>query len=505
MAIDLNRYAEAYKRGLLNEDQNARLEELERRGLVTLQRPEQAQQQEPEQEKFTQRQQELIPEIKGVQREAFDPVPTKKTAELALKAAPYTLGMVPVPGVGPAVTAMSEAGLGLLEGETLGRSLKRGAVAGGVEAAGGKLLKIGKPILKGLAKFATKGDKNIIDTAIKNPKLTQIPAKTNQETAEQVQDFINILSDKKNKEYEKAINLLPKKETSKLINTKNVALEIQKEGLESDAILNLISDVRPKTIKFNEEPLIKFVNGETITFDEAKKINSLMSSIQRQKDLDPIDRRSIQLLRDQLFKSLDVVKGFKEINKRYADQSSLINNIQKNLSTKIDGQKIIEESKINTLTNDIVKNIQQKRTTKSKLLKNLESLDKQVGKKAKGSVVDQLKANAVQDQITKAIEKQSSPFLSGLTTTGGAAATLYNPVIGGTILGAQLGKGLLRTEPVARRVLKAAQETPSFLRTGAKITSKAAGQLAGRIATRTQEGSYTTESQDQIKRERGVQ
>ena len=63
---------------------------------------------------------------------------------------------------------------------------------------------------------------------------------------------------------------------------------------------------------------------------------------------------------------------------------------------------------------------------------------------------------------------------------------------------------MLRTEPVARRILKAAQETPSFLRTGAKITSKASGQLAGRIATRTQEGSYTNESQDQIKRERGV-
>ena len=63
---------------------------------------------------------------------------------------------------------------------------------------------------------------------------------------------------------------------------------------------------------------------------------------------------------------------------------------------------------------------------------------------------------------------------------------------------------MLRTEPVARRLLKAAQETPFILREVAKITSKAAGQLAGRIATRTQEGSYTTESQDQIKRERGV-
>ena len=65
MAIDLKLYAEAYKRGLLNEDQNASLEELERRGLVTLQRPEQAQQQELEPEKFTQRQQELIPDAVG--------------------------------------------------------------------------------------------------------------------------------------------------------------------------------------------------------------------------------------------------------------------------------------------------------------------------------------------------------------------------------------------------------------------------------------------------------
>jgi len=39
MAIDLERYAEAYRRGLLNEDQNLRLEELERRGLVQLERP----------------------------------------------------------------------------------------------------------------------------------------------------------------------------------------------------------------------------------------------------------------------------------------------------------------------------------------------------------------------------------------------------------------------------------------------------------------------------------
>lgn len=453
-------------------------------------------------EKFTQRQQELIPEIKGVQREAFDPAPTKKTAELALKAAPYTLGMIPVPGVGPAVTAMSEAGLGLLEGETLGRSLKRGAVAGGVEALGGAALqKIGKPILKGLAKFATKADKNIIDTAIKNPKLTQIPAKTNQETAEQVQDFINILNNKKNKDYEKAIQALPKKETSKLIDTKNVATEIQKEGLTSSGIIKFINEVKPKTLDFDVSILNRFVDGEPITFDEAKKINSLMASIQRQRDIGAFDRRSIQLLRNKLYENLEKIKGFKSMQKKYAKRSKLIEDIEDELYTKAE----TKASKINTLTNDIINNIKKKRTTKDKLLKNLESLDKQVGKKAKGSVVDQLKANAVQDQITKAIEKQSSPFLSGLTTTGGAAATLYNPVIGGTILGAQLGKGLLRTEPVARRVLKAAQETPSFLRTGAKITSKAAGQLAGRIATRTQEGSYTTESQDQIKRERGVQ
>ena len=39
MAIDLELYAEAYRRGLLNEDQNLRLEELERRGLVQLERP----------------------------------------------------------------------------------------------------------------------------------------------------------------------------------------------------------------------------------------------------------------------------------------------------------------------------------------------------------------------------------------------------------------------------------------------------------------------------------
>ena len=53
MTVDLGRYKEAYKRGLLNEDQNARLEELERRGLVKLEKIQTQEPQVQENKKFS--------------------------------------------------------------------------------------------------------------------------------------------------------------------------------------------------------------------------------------------------------------------------------------------------------------------------------------------------------------------------------------------------------------------------------------------------------------------
>ena len=48
-------------------------------------------------EKFTQRQQELIPEIKGVQRETFDPGPTKETTLKGLKGLLTAASFIPTP------------------------------------------------------------------------------------------------------------------------------------------------------------------------------------------------------------------------------------------------------------------------------------------------------------------------------------------------------------------------------------------------------------------------
>lgn len=454
-----------------------------------------------------------IPELMPIEYgDPVEPLSGKESLKAALKIAPYTLGMVP--GAGAPVTALSETGLGLLEGQKPKEALTRGAIAGATELVIPKFVKgglrVGKTALKALTKFATKADKNVINKAIKNPELTETPIKDNQEVAIQIQDYLNIATRKKNRDYKKALETIPEKEKLKPVDTSNVQKYILQEGVDPQSTIALIETARPKTKIFNLDSLNKFINGQEITFDEAKTINSLLSDLQRSNAIDAVDKRSIQKLKDELYKSLSNVKGFKELNKKYATQTQLIRNIERNLGSKTDGKYEIQETKVNTLTNDVLKAIEEKRTTKSKILENLKGLDKEVKARGQRSVVNQLEANAVQDSINKSIKGKQNQLFRGLTTIGGYGTLLYQPKLGAAVLATQGAKDILQSEPVAKRILKAAQTPLSprarrVAKTTTQIAAKPIAQQTGRnVMPIVRDISGKISNQEQIEKERGV-
>ena len=185
MAIDLERYAEAYRRGLLNEDQNLRLEELERRGLVQLEKPPIEQQpQQVEQEK----QISLVRQFKEpltkedwaktlLNIASFTPTPAGITAKVGRFApkglktlAKFGAQTVPQAALGERATYISQRQKGALEEEAkqaarAGAELEIAAQAGlGVT---GKLLGFGaKQLTKKLPEdLVSKAKKYVADKA----------------------------------------------------------------------------------------------------------------------------------------------------------------------------------------------------------------------------------------------------------------------------------------------------------------------------------------------------
>lgn len=503
-----NKFKERYRNNTLNEKQLNFLDKAIQQKQITITEEDEIVRQETIKSTIP----ELMPIEYGDPVEPLSGKESLKAAKSALKIAPYTLGMVP--GAGAPVTAISETGLGLLEGEKPKEALTRGAIAGATELVIPKVVKgglgIGKTALKTLTKFATKADKNVINKAIKNPELTKIPIKTNLEVAAQIEDYLDIATRKKNRDYKKALEAIPEKEKLKPVDTSNVQKYILQEGVDPQSTIALIETARPKTKIFNLDSLNKFINGQEITFDEAKTINSLLSDLQRSNAIDAVDKRSIQKLKDELYKSLSNVKGFKELNKKYATQTQLIRNIERNLGSKTDGKYEIQETKVNTITNDVLKAIEEKRTTKSKILENLKGLDKEVKARGQRSVVNQLEANAVQDSINKSIKGKENQLFRGLTTIGGYGTLWYQPKLGAAVLATQGAKDILQSEPVAKRILKAAQTPLSprarrIAKTTTQIAAKPIAQQTGRnVMPIVRDISGKISNQEQIEKERGV-
>ena len=439
----------------------------------------------------------LMEKIRGISPlEVIKETPKQVATDIA-RLAPIAAALTPLGLPAQAgITAVSRAGKGLLEGEEAPEAIKKGAISGTVEAGIGKALKFTKPALKQIAKFATRAEKGVIDEAIKKPILTKIEPKTNLDTSEQIKNAITILNRKKSRDYEKALTKVSEAAKGKVADTKNVNKIIKENKLNRQGLKNVLLAGRSKIKKFDENAVDKFIAGKELTFDEAKNVNSTLAEVMRSTTVESSDKFYVGKLKNSLHKSMEVYPGLKELNEKYAKQIGIIDGIEKNLGEDI------SESKVNTLTNDVIKRLKDKRQTKSRAMELLKDLDKEIKAKGKRSVVNQIEANAVQDSISQSIAKKPGlrdMFLTTAAIGGAAAAPEYAiPIAAGKA--AQIA---LQQEPVARAALRAAQEGVKVPAVLPRIAAKAPA-IGVTPIQRQESGSLQPQSLEEIKQERRI-
>ena len=439
----------------------------------------------------------LIDKIRGISPlEVIKETPKQVATDIA-RLAPIAAALTPMGLARQAgVTAVSRAGRGLLEGEEAPEAIKRGAISGTVEAGIGKALKLGKPALKQIAKFATRAEKGVIDEAIKKPILTKIEPKTNIDTSNQIKTSLAILNRKKSREYDSALTQVSEAAKKQVTDTSNINKIIKDLDLDKAGVRDLLSLTRAKTKKYNQNAIDQFIAGKQLTFDDAKSVNSVLSDVLRSTTIEPADKIAIGKLKDGLYKSMEVYPGFKELNKKYAKQTNLVKDIEKNLG------KDISESKVNTLTNDVIKRLKEKRQTKSRTMDLLKDLDKEIKAKGKRSVVNQIEANALQDSISQSIGKKAG-LRDILLTTGLVGGAAVAPELAVPLAGAKLGQMAIQSEPVARAALRAAQEGVQVPQVVPRLAAKVPAMAVTPIE-RQESGGIAPRSLQQIKKERGL-
>ena len=440
----------------------------------------------------------LMEKIRGISPlEVIKETPKQVATDIA-RLAPIAAGFVPALGL-PAqagITAVSRSGRGLLEGEEVPEAIKKGAISGTVEAGIGKALKLGKPALKQIAKFATRAEKGVIDEAIKKPILTKIEPKTNIDTSNQIKTSLAILNRKKSREYDSALTKVSEAAKKQVTDTSNISKIIKDLDLDKAGVRDLLSVTRAKTKKYNQNAIDQFIAGKQLTFDDAKSVNSVLADVLRSTTIEPADKIAIGKLKDGLYKSMEVYPGFKELNKKYAKQTNLVKDIEKALG------KDINETKVNTLTNDVIKRLKEKRQTKSRTMDLLKDLDKEVKAKGKRSVVNQIEANALQDSISQSIGKKSGLIdkILPYTLAGGA---IVAPEVALPLAGAKIGQMAIQSEPVARAALRAAQKGVQVPQVVPRLAAKVPAMAVTPIE-RQESGGIAPRSLQQIKKERGL-
>jgi len=439
----------------------------------------------------------LMEKIRGISPlDVIKETPKQVATDIA-RLAPIAAALTPMGLARQAgITAVSRAGRGLLEGEEAPEAIKKGAISGTVEAGIGKALKLGKPALKQIAKFATRAEKGVIDEAIKKPILTKIEPKTNIDTSNQIKTSLAILNRKKSREYDSALTKVSEAAKKQVTDTSNISKIIKDLDLDKAGVRDLLSVTRAKTKKYNQNAVDKFIAGKELTFDEAKSVNSVLADVLRSTTIEPADKMAIGKLKDGLYKSMEVYPGFKELNKKYAKQTNLVKDIEKNLG------KDISESKVNTLTNDVIKRLKEKRQTKSRTMDLLKDLDKEVKAKGKRSVVNQIEANALQDSISQSMSKKSGVF-DKILPYGLAGGALVAPQVALPLAGAKIGQMAIQSEPVARAALRAAQEGVQVPQVVPRLAAKVPAMAVTPIE-RQESGGIAPRSLQQIKQERRI-
>lgn len=459
--------------------------------------------------------------------------------------APYAAGVGTASKViPPVVTGVSEAGLGLLEGQELKDALSRGVISGATEAGIVKgvdeltkgVKKVADPIKKSLPKikekaldflteFATKADKNVLKAVKQKPMLTEIKQRDNLEFADEIKKKYDDLKLKRDLEYEKKLELIPQSTLNKQAPTFDFYRYFfdPKNKIDESEVKSILISKRPRAVLFNEEIIDKLFKAQPITIGEIKELNSLFGNVVRNVDLQSEDKRIIGGLKSQLVNILDQTP-FKDINKEYSKKSAILDSIENNfLKPKIRQNKasglIGNEQSAQTLILDKIKDLKENVRTKETKEKILQTLDKELGLKGKSKLTNILESTAAQRHIEEQIAKEVGlgqsigPFgLIGLyKTLTGDPSTLA------TVGGLFGGKKFIQSESVAKSLIKKTQDmakqrkrplSPQIKRPESvlkRVIARSIGQQTGQaLVPINRDSSGKITNQEQIEKERGV-
>lgn len=462
-----------------------------------------------------------IPEL--MPKEYGDPVETpskKEMAKGALTAIPYIypavtsrLGLAGKIAslASPVVTGLSETGIGLLEGESLEQAKKRGFRAAGAEVAMSGILKAAKGILPGLAKTASKANKNVIDKVIKDPELTKIEPQSNFDIASIIDQRLSDFSALRADQYNKSFNKLPKDLINTPTNkTQKITNFIQDPNnkIQIDEIINLIKKQKPTGYKMDLTSVDRLFRGQSVTPDEIKEVNSLLAKVLQTKDLVPTTKKYLSDIKDKVFETLsDVAPEISEINKKYASQSQKLGMTKQIKDLQNDG--LVKETSVAGLLTQIGKSLKGNRYTKEKLIKNLDKIDNELNIPKNKKIETIMKGTVAQEVISEALAKPTSPkdiFYQTAPSMFGALGGVYSgidPLFTAGLTGAGLVPTVLRTKPVAESLLKGAQTLQKYEKP-IKALSKATSKATGQQQARSTDGSLTQSSIDFIKNIRGI-
>ena len=556
MTVDLERYKEAYKRGLLNEDQNARLEELERRGLVKLEKIQTQQIQESIQEPSLSRSQSVMRTLMettfpslGLTRDKDIKEEARNIATLA----PYGIGVgTSSKVIPPVVTGVSEASLGLLEGQKLKDAVTRGIVSGTTEAGIVKGLdeltkgvkQVAQPIKKSLPKikekaldfltaFATKADKNVLKKVKQKPMLTEIKQRDNLEFANEIKKKYDDLKLKRDLEYEKKLELIPQSTLNKQAPTFNFYRYLfdPKNEISEKEVKSILINNRPKGVIFNEEIIDKLFKAQPITIGEIKKLNSLFGDVVRNVNLQNKEKRVIGGLKSQLVNILDQTP-LGNVNKEYSKKSAILDSIKNAfLKPEISQNKasglIGSEESAQTLIKDKIKDLKKNVRTKETKEKILQTLDTELGLRGKSKLTNILESTAAQRHIDEQIAKEVGlgKSLGALGLVGVLGYITGQPMKAAQVAGLLGAKRYIQSKPVAKSLIKKTQdiekqrkkplvqktEKPLVQKTEKpesvlkRVLARTIGQQTGRnIMPIARDESGKISNQEQIEKERGV-
>jgi hypothetical protein len=486
------------------------------KNIITLEKTQPIEQAPSQPARFTQRQLELVPELAGTQRDKFmgEPLGVKETAKGALTALPYAYSAIApnlgIPGIvtAPLVTGLSEAGVGLLEGETPKEATTRGVKAAGGEIVMGGILKAAKGILPALAKTATKANKNVIDKVIKEPDLTKVEPKSNADMTDIIQERLDDFRELKNKEYEKAFSKI----SSKILNTPTTKtkkitnfLTDPKNKIDIEEITNVIKNEKPRTYAMDLSIVDRLLGMQAVTPEEIKEVNSLLGKVLRSQNLDPTDRMHINGLKKVVFETLsDSAPQIAKMNEKYAKQLAKLD-IAEKLEEQTKGVFRVADTKVSTLLTQIGNSLKGKRYTKDKIIRSLDKIDDALNIPKNQKMETIMKGTIAQEIIQQAASapttaqetfyKMLSP-LAGITST-----TMINePLIKAAVIAGSTIPSILRTEPAAKTLLKTAQLQQRL----PKQTGKAASILFGQREARADDGSFSESALNLIKQLRGL-